>query len=90
MPKSTPKKLAYQAAYNNRPDQVKKQSARRAAQRAAIKSGKAAIGDGKDVAHKVALANGGANTPGNTELQAPAKNRAWRKGRKGYSVPNTK
>lgn len=90
MPKSTPKKLAYQDAYNNRPDQVKKQSARRAAQRAAIKSGKASIGDGKDVAHKVALDNGGGNTPGNTELQPASKNRAWRKGRKGYSVPNVK
>lgn len=90
MTKSTKAKLAYQAEYNNRPDQVKKQSARRAAQRAAIKDGTGAIGDGKDVAHKVALDNGGGNTPGNTKLQAPAKNRAWRKGQKGYKVPNVK
>lgn len=90
MPKSTPHKLAMQAAYNKRPDQVKKQTLRKAAERAAVKSGASPIGDGKDIAHKTALDNGGGNTPGNTEVQSIAQNRAWRKGQKGYKVPNIK
>jgi hypothetical protein len=88
MPKSTPAKLAYQKVYNNTPKQVAVQTKRKAAQRAAIKSGASPIGDGKDVAHKTALDNGGGNTPGNTSVQAPGRNRAWRKGMKGYTVPD--
>lgn len=89
MPKTSKDKLAWQAAYNKTPAQVKVQTKRRAAERAAVKSGASPIGDGKDVAHKQALDNGGGNTPGNTLVQAPGKNRAWRKGMKGYTVPNT-
>ena len=88
MPKSTPKKLAYQKAFNNTPEQVKAQTKRKAAQRAAIKSGASPIGDGKDVIHKTALDNGGGNAPENLGVQSPAKNRAWRKNQKGYKVPN--
>ena len=90
MPKSTKAKLAYQAAYNNTPEQVKAQTKRKAAQRAAIKSGASPIGDGKDVAHKTALDNGGGNAQGNLEVQSVARNRAWRKSQKGYKVPNVK
>lgn len=89
MPKTSKEKLAWQAAYNKTPAQVKAQTKRRAAERAAVKSGASPIGDGKDVAHKHALDNGGGNTPGNTLVQAPDKNRAWRKGRSSYKVPNT-
>jgi hypothetical protein len=88
MPKSSKAKLAYQADYNNRPDQVKKQTLRKAAQRAAIKDGSSPIGDGKDVMHKKALANGGTNAEGNLKVGGVTENRSWRKGRKGYSVPN--
>jgi hypothetical protein len=88
MPKSSKAKLAYQAKYNNRPEQVKAQTKRKAAQRAAMKSGASKVGDGKDVAHKHALANGGGNAAGNITHKAPGANRGWRKGRKGYSVPN--
>lgn len=90
MPKSSPQKLKFQAAYNNRPEQVKAQTKRKAAQRAAIKSGASPIGDGKDVIHKTALDNGGGNGAGNVGVQDPSTNRAWRKGQKGYKVPNTK
>jgi hypothetical protein len=90
VPKSTPKKLAYQHAYNDTPAQVKAQTKRKAAQRAAIKSGASPIGDGKDIAHKTALDNGGGNTPGNVKVQDAGANRAWRKGQKGYKVPNVK
>jgi hypothetical protein len=90
MPKSTKTKLLYQAAYNNTPEQVKAQTKRKAAQRAAIKSGASPIGDGKDVIHKTALDNGGGNAPGNLGVQDPSANRAWRKGKKSYKVPNVK
>ncbi len=90
MPKSSKAKLAFQKMYNNKPEQVAAQTKRKAAQRAAIKSGASPIGDGKDVVHKTALDNGGGNAPGNLGVQSPAENRAWRKKRKGYSVPNTK
>jgi hypothetical protein len=87
---ATKAKLAYQAAYNNTPAQVKAQTKRKAAQRAAIKSGASPIGDGKDVIHKTALDNGGGNSPGNLGVQDPSTNRAWRKNGKGYKVPNVK
>jgi len=89
MPKTSAKKLAWQEKYNKTPEQVKRQTLRRAAERAAVKSGASPIGDGKDIAHKRALDNAGANTPGNTAVGDASANRAWRKGRKGYSVPNT-
>lgn len=90
MPKSTTAKLAYQKAYNAKPDNVAKRVKNNAARQQAISDGKAKVGDGKDVAHKVALDNGGGNQPGNTKVQDAGKNRAWRKGQPGYKVPNVK
>lgn len=40
-------------------------------------------GDGKDVAHKKAVRKGGSKS-GATTMQKASKNRAWRKGKKGY------
>jgi len=85
---ATKAKLAYQAAYNKTPEQVKRQTKRRAAERAAVKSGVSPIGDGKDVIHKTALDNGGGNKRTNLGVAPAGKNRAWRKGQKGYKVPN--
>lgn len=90
MPKSSPAKLAFQKSYNAKPENVKKREANNAARREAIREGKVKVGDGKDVAHKVALDNGGGNTPGNTKVQSASKNRGWRKGESGYKVPNVK
>lgn len=91
MPKSTPHKLAYQLAYNQTPKQKKAQVERRRAQRAAVRDGSSPIGDGKDIAHKKAADNGGRlNGKGSYELQDPSENRSWRKGQKGYKVPNMK
>jgi hypothetical protein len=89
MPKSTPKKLAYQAAYNRQPDQKEAGVERRRARRQAIREGKVAIGDGKDLAHKVAMDNGGSTTDANLKVQSAKKNRAWRRN-SGYKVPNSK
>ena len=90
MPKSSAAKLAYQKEYNARPDNIKKREENNAARREAIKDGKVHVGDGKDIAHKRALENGGTNAKGNLKVQDASANRGWRAGRKGYSVPNVK
>lgn len=82
---STKRKLEYQAAYNARPEETAKRVKNNAARRGAIKDGKVSVGDGKDVAHKKSLENGGGNTPGNTAVQDRSKNRAWRKGSGSYN-----
>lgn len=85
MTKSTKAKLAYQAAYNARPEQVAKRVLNNAARREAIKDGRARVGDGKDVAHIKSLENGGTNAKGNTRVESRAKNRGWRKGSGSYN-----
>ena len=85
MAKSTPQKLKYQKEYNARPEEVAKRVKNNAARREAIKGGKANVGDGKDVAHKKSLKNGGGNGKGNTTVQERATNRGWRKGSGSYN-----
>ena len=85
MSKSTPQKLKFQKAYNARPEQVAKRVANNAARREAIKEGRARVGDGKDVAHKKSLENGGTNARNNLQVQDRSKNRAWRKGSGSYN-----
>lgn len=89
MPKSSPAKLAYQKAYNARPENVKRREANNLARAKMMRAGKVHKGDGKDVAHKKALDNGGLTTEGNLEVQPASKNRGWRKS-SGYKVPNIK
>ena len=84
MTKSTKAKLAYQKAYNARPEEVKKRVANNAARREAIKEGKVKVGDGKDVAHKKSLENGGTNAKSNLTVQDRATNRGWRRGSASY------
>ena len=85
MPKSTPGKLAYQRQYNAQPKQTAKRVANNAARRSAIKDGKVSVGDGKDIAHKRSLENGGGNKPGNLIVQAASSNRGWRAGSASYN-----
>lgn len=87
MPKSSKAKLAYQKAYNARPEQKKAGVERRRAERAAVRDGTSPIGDGKDIAHKVALDSGGKTTKSNLKLENAKENRDWRKGQHGYKVP---
>jgi hypothetical protein len=89
MPKSTPEKLAYMAKYQKTPENVEKRVDRNRARRHAIADGKAHVGDGKDVGHKVALNNGGSDKDSNTKMQSIKSNRGWRK-ESGYKVPNIK
>ena len=90
MPKSSPKKLAYQKAYNAQPAQKALGVERRRAERAAVRNGTSPIGDGKDLAHIVAAENGGRAVPKNLKIEDAHSNRDWRKGVKGYKVPNVK
>ena len=85
MPKSTPRKLAYQKVRDAQPAQKKKRAANNAARRQAEREGRVAKGDGKDVAHIKSLKNGGTNAPGNLRVQSRAKNRGWRKGSASYN-----
>lgn len=85
MPKSSPQKLAYQREYNARPEEVAKRVKNNAARREAIAEGRARVGDGKDVAHKKALDNGGSNAKSNLQVQDRTTNRGWRKGKSGYN-----
>lgn len=85
MATSTKQKLAYQKAYNARPEEVAKRVKNNAARREAIKEGRAKVGDGKDVAHKKSLENGGGNGKGNITVQDRKTNRGWRKGSGSYN-----
>lgn len=89
MPKTSAKKLAWQAEYNKRPERKEAGVELRRARRQAIRDGEVKIGDGKDLAHKKAFDNGGKATKANTDPQDASKNRGWRK-TSGYKVPNTK
>ena len=86
MPKSSPQKLKYQAEYNKKPEQKEAGVERRKARRHAIAAGTVAIGDGKDLAHKVPLSAGGSTSKSNLKVESEKSNRDWRKGRSGYKV----
>lgn len=69
--------------YHSKPEQRRKRSERNKARRAAAKKGLVSKGDGKEVDHKKPMRKGGTNSDG-TRVVTTAKNRAWRKGKKGY------
>ena len=83
MPKTTPKKLAYMAEYQKKPENVEKRVDRNRARRHAIADGRAAVGDGKDVDHKKPLRQGGSGADSNTRVISREANRGWRKGKVG-------
>lgn len=68
--------------YDGRPDVKEKRAARNRARRKAEKEGKVKKGDGKDVDHVKPLRKDSKATK--TRVVSAAKNRAWRKGKKGY------
>ena len=85
MPKSSPAKLAYQKAYNAKPENVAKRVKNNQARAKLMEQGKVRVGDGKDVAHKKSLENGGTNETSNLAVQSRAKNRGWREGSGSYN-----
>ena len=77
-------KHEYQS-YHASEEQKKNRAQRNAARRELEKKGVVKKGDGKDVAHKTAIKNGGGNSRTNLTVQSVATNRGWRKGQSGYN-----
>lgn len=91
MPYKNPKDRKYSgaaAAYEAQPQQIKNRVMRNAARRAAIKAGKVRKGDGKDVAHVVALDKGGTNKQG-VRVESRAKNRSFDRDKKHNLISET-
>jgi hypothetical protein len=80
MPYKNPKdrKYANAAKYEASPEQVKHRVERNTARRKLMKAGKVSKGDGKDVAHKVALDKGGSNAQG-VRVESASANRSFRR-----------
>ena len=79
MPYKNPKDRKYTgaaAAYEARPEQKKNRAMRNAARAKLMKAGKVKKGDGKDVAHVVAMDKGGTNKQG-VRVESRAKNRSF-------------
>ncbi len=73
--------------YEDTPEQIKHREERNAARHSVEKASGKKLPPGVDVAHIKPLANKGTNSGSNTRVESIAKNRSWRKGQKGYSVP---
>jgi 5-methylcytosine-specific restriction endonuclease McrA len=84
MTKSSKEKLAYQAAFNARPEETAKRVKNNAARRELIKEGRVKVGDKKDVDHIRPLEDGGGNARSNLRVTTEAVNRGWRKGSASY------
>jgi 5-methylcytosine-specific restriction endonuclease McrA len=76
--KSSKQKLAYQAEYQKRPENVEKRVDRNRARRQALAAGIVKKGDGTEIDHKVPLDKGGSDAKSNTRVTTAAENRAWR------------
>lgn len=76
--KSSKQKLAYQAEYQKRPENVEKRVDRNRVRRQALAAGIVKKGDGMEIDHKVPLDKGGSDAKGNTRVTTAAENRAWR------------
>lgn len=77
-----------EAKYEASPEQVKNRVARNAARRKMMREGKVKKGDGKDVAHVVALDKGGSNKQG-LRVQSKSANRSFLRDKKGNLVSET-
>ena len=80
MPYKDPKDRKYKnaAKYEDSPKQVKNRVARNAARNKLMKAGKVSKGDGKDVAHIVAMDKGGSNKDG-VRVESASANRSFRR-----------
>jgi hypothetical protein len=77
-----------EAKYEASPEQVKNRVARNAARRKLMREGKVKKGDGKDVAHVIALDKGGSNKQG-LRVQSKSANRSFLRDKKGNLVSET-
>ena len=74
--------------YQGKPDQIKKRAMRNAARAKMMKAGKVKKGDGKDVAHVVALDKGGTNSAG-LKVQSRSQNRSFDRDSKRNLISET-
>lgn len=81
--KQSPAKRRFDAAYNARPEQIRKRSQRNKARRQ-YESEHGDLPSSVDVDHKRRLAKGGSNDSSNLRATSQTANRGWRKGKKGY------
>jgi hypothetical protein len=72
--KNATKRSKQQRAFTSRPAEKKRRAARNKARRRAIASGRARVGDGKDIDHRDG--NPLNNSPGNTRVRSRKANRA--------------
>lgn len=77
-----PKRAAYQAAYNHRPENIKKRAANNAA-RAAYEKAHGDQPSTVDIDHKRPQDIGGTNAPSNLRARSQEDNRGWRKDHPG-------
>jgi len=82
------RKYTQAAKYEDSPEQVKNRMQRNAARAKLAKAGKVTKGDGKDVAHVVALDKGGSNKDG-VRVESKSANRSFRRDSKGNLVSET-
>jgi hypothetical protein len=80
MPYKNPKDRKYvnSEKYEDSPQQVKNRVARNAARNKLMKAGKVSKGDGKDVAHIVAMDKGGSNKDG-VRVESASANRSFKR-----------
>ena len=74
--------------YQGTPEQIKKRAMRNAARAKMMKAGKVKKGDGKDVAHVIALDKGGSNTTG-LRVESKSSNRSFKRDSKRNLVSET-
>jgi hypothetical protein len=63
--------------YKKQPEQIAMRVARNKARREAIKEGRVAKGDGKDIDHIIPLSKGGSNTKANTRVRTKSQNSSF-------------
>lgn len=66
-----------QRQYNATPEATSKRVKNNQARAEAIKTGKARVGDGKDVDHKTPLSKGGSNSASNLRVVPASQNRSF-------------
>lgn len=74
--------------YQGTPEQIKKRAQRNAARAKLMKQGKVRKGDGKDVAHVVAMDKGGTNADG-LRVESKSQNRSFKRDSDGGLVAET-
>jgi len=90
MAKTPEKWLKAKRAYNDRPENRRRNALQKVAWRRAVKSGKIRPGDGKSVEHVKSLDAGGGNESSNIKIIPLKKNKGWRKSKSAGAPKWTK